>query len=636
VALNVTVAPGGKPNIGGGYVTVYPCGARPDASNLNFEDGQVLANSVIAPVSSSGDVCFYVYGTAHLLADVSGYFPAGTGFTALTPARLLDTRGGPVVGAADGSGAAYTLNVLNKGGLPGSGIGAVALNVTVAPGGKPNIGGGYVTVYPCGTRPDASNLNFTDGQVLANSVIAPVSSSGDVCFYVYGTAHLLADVSGYFSIAPPDPPAPTSLLFNLAGATGLALPNVSAALTTQSLAGDDMGVQRLEETQLTAASNLSRVAADGSLSPAISRGIADIARFLIAPNGKVYATFRMKTNLETGEADYQNGCLLIEINPDTGIPTCIDSTLSQINWPQEGEPATSNEPIQFDNAGRIYYSGTAADGRTVLRRYESGNITNLINDNIALFDFLVQPDGSVFITGRTESTGTLFTRRITRLGGLETVVNGMHVTWLKAFADGNTYMGRADQAGVYRYLTGSSQLDPKYWISHSSNTPYFTTEPYCQGDDFNTNFGFCLWGGTQIRGEHSISTGNTYVIAGYQGSEGTLMQYFPTLDKRPTAVQAVSILQGISTNLILAGTNSAGQNILTELNTSNDQELLLIGPDNEIEIYHINYVADGNKIMFDGLRFSDNRYVIGQVNLSNGQVSVTPTGTGQLVDFSTF
>jgi hypothetical protein len=130
-------------------------------------------------------------------------------FIPLTPARLLETRGGPVVGAADGNGAAYKLNVLNKGGLPGSGIGAVALNVTVAPGGKPNIGGGYVTVYPCGTRPDASNLNFTDGQVLANSVIAPVSSSGDVCFYVYGTAHLLADVSGYFPGTGTDTGRPT-------------------------------------------------------------------------------------------------------------------------------------------------------------------------------------------------------------------------------------------------------------------------------------------------------------------------------------------------------------------------------------------------------------------------------------------
>ena len=78
-------------------------------------------------------------------------------------------------------------------------IDAVALNVTVVEGENPTLGGGYVTVYPCGTRPDASSLNFTTGQTIPNSVIAPVSAAGTVCFYVYGTAHLLADVSGYFS-----------------------------------------------------------------------------------------------------------------------------------------------------------------------------------------------------------------------------------------------------------------------------------------------------------------------------------------------------------------------------------------------------------------------------------------------------
>ena len=63
------------------------------------------------------------------------------------------------------------------------------LNVTVAPGGRPDAGGGFVTVYPCDGRPDASNLNFTDGQVIANSVIAPASVNGDVCF----AAHLPHD-----------------------------------------------------------------------------------------------------------------------------------------------------------------------------------------------------------------------------------------------------------------------------------------------------------------------------------------------------------------------------------------------------------------------------------------------------------
>ncbi|MGB0730277.1 MAG: hypothetical protein ACPGT1_10575, partial [Ilumatobacteraceae bacterium] len=121
-------------------------------------------------------------------------------FTSLSkPERLMDTRpSGTKVGAIDGSGSAYELQVGGQKGVPSSGVAAVALNVTVVDGEAGDFGG-FVTVYPCGTRPDASNLNFTSGQTIPNSVIAPVSSSGKVCFYVYGKAHLLADVSGYFS-----------------------------------------------------------------------------------------------------------------------------------------------------------------------------------------------------------------------------------------------------------------------------------------------------------------------------------------------------------------------------------------------------------------------------------------------------
>jgi hypothetical protein len=196
VAMNVTVVDGKATDVGG-YVTVYPCGTRPNSSNLNFVNGQTVPNAVIASVSSAGKVCFYVYGEAHILADVSGYFDSS--LTALAaPARLLDTRGsGNKVGKTDGSGAAYELTVAGASGLPASGISNIALNVTVVDGEATDVGG-YVTVYPCGTRPNSSNLNFVNGQTVPNAVVASVSNAGKVCFYVYGKAHLLVDAAGYF------------------------------------------------------------------------------------------------------------------------------------------------------------------------------------------------------------------------------------------------------------------------------------------------------------------------------------------------------------------------------------------------------------------------------------------------------
>ena len=110
----------------------------------------------------------------------------------------MNTRPTGKVGTLDGTGAPLTINVYGKGGLPSSGISAVALNVTVVDSEAGN-SGGYVTVYPCANgRPDSSNLNFITGQIIPNSVIAPVDTQGNVCFYVYGKAHILADINGYF------------------------------------------------------------------------------------------------------------------------------------------------------------------------------------------------------------------------------------------------------------------------------------------------------------------------------------------------------------------------------------------------------------------------------------------------------
>ena len=73
------------------------------------------------------------------------------------------------------------------------------MNVTVVDG-ETGHSGGYVTVYPCGTRPTASNLNFSQGQTIPNAVTTAISTSGHVCFYVYGKAHVLADIVGYYQL----------------------------------------------------------------------------------------------------------------------------------------------------------------------------------------------------------------------------------------------------------------------------------------------------------------------------------------------------------------------------------------------------------------------------------------------------
>ena len=233
VSMNVTVtSPDGE-----GFITVYPCDTKPDASNLNYTLDQTVPNAVIAPVSSTGDVCFYTNAQTHLLADINGYFPTGQGFTAAGPARVFDTRSGSAQGLR-------TVNKVKIGGdqevrvqmsgisgiTPSSGVGAVSLNIT-ATGTTADEFGGYVTVYPCGDRPNASSLNFVSGQTVPNAVIAPVSASGEVCFYARGTTDLIVDINGYFL-------------------TGAGFTPTTPARIADTRSGSDQGVRTVTKTKV--------------------------------------------------------------------------------------------------------------------------------------------------------------------------------------------------------------------------------------------------------------------------------------------------------------------------------------------------------------------------------------------------
>ena len=109
VSLNLTATETG----GAGFATVYPCGSsRPEASTINYGSGATIANGIIAKVGSGGKVCIYTHARAHLIVDLEGYFPSGSDYRPLTPARLLDTR--PDTPVPSDAAAATSLALLNQ------------------------------------------------------------------------------------------------------------------------------------------------------------------------------------------------------------------------------------------------------------------------------------------------------------------------------------------------------------------------------------------------------------------------------------------------------------------------------------------------------------------------------------------
>jgi hypothetical protein len=182
-----------------GFLTVWPKDAPfPNASNLNFETGQTVPNLVLAKLGAGGKVSMKnSAGNTHLIADVCGYFvnKPGSRLVPLAPFRALDTRS-MAPGVLHPRGVA-TIKLAAVGGIPSSGIDAVALNVTaVTP-----TAAGFLTVWPAGElMPVTSNLNFGPDQTVPNMVVSKVSADGSISVYNdSGNTHLIIDIVGYYA-----------------------------------------------------------------------------------------------------------------------------------------------------------------------------------------------------------------------------------------------------------------------------------------------------------------------------------------------------------------------------------------------------------------------------------------------------
>jgi hypothetical protein len=187
-----------------GYITVYPCdAARPLAANLNPMPGFVKPNLVVTPVAADGRVCFFTTSDVDLVVDVTGYLSTASPskFTPSAPFRFTDTREvtRTDVNAGTGgnrlaAGQVITIQMAGRRGIPADAR-AVSVNVAVTGAEK----SGFVTAFPCGERPNTANVNYTTATAISNGAQLPLSVTGELCIYVYSSAHVIVDVNGWWS-----------------------------------------------------------------------------------------------------------------------------------------------------------------------------------------------------------------------------------------------------------------------------------------------------------------------------------------------------------------------------------------------------------------------------------------------------
>ncbi len=150
-------------------------------------------------------------GLVHSTVDFGGTIGALPGFVyteftanqvvTIVPQRILDTRSSTgrshiknKTGNLDSAGrllAGHTITI-DLSSLEVSAASAFCNLTAVSP-----LTGGYMTLFPGGTRPGTSSINFAARAVIANFAVTGTSSTDTVSIYSAATSHVLLDITAF-------------------------------------------------------------------------------------------------------------------------------------------------------------------------------------------------------------------------------------------------------------------------------------------------------------------------------------------------------------------------------------------------------------------------------------------------------
>ncbi len=116
-----------------------------------------------------------------------------SGFEAVEPVRLLDTRRTDLGGSTGMLGAGHTVAVVVVTHLPSGATAAVVSVAAVDP-----CATGYLTVFPCGPLSNTSNVNFAAGRNSAGLVVTMIGDGGAVCVHSSVATDVIVDLLGGF------------------------------------------------------------------------------------------------------------------------------------------------------------------------------------------------------------------------------------------------------------------------------------------------------------------------------------------------------------------------------------------------------------------------------------------------------
>jgi hypothetical protein len=179
-----------------GFLTLHRCDQPvPTVSMHNYARSEVAAHSGVVPLDANGDFCVTTRSATNLIVDVTGVFPAGSGFDALTPTRWLDSR--EVAGRLPiPAGGTIELDLDD---LPATtGLTGDPQAVTVVATATEAQAPGWLRVVTCGTTANTSNVNYQANLATPNLIVVAPDAEGRICVTSLSATHVVVDLFGVF------------------------------------------------------------------------------------------------------------------------------------------------------------------------------------------------------------------------------------------------------------------------------------------------------------------------------------------------------------------------------------------------------------------------------------------------------
>jgi hypothetical protein len=391
----------------------------------------------------------------------------------------------------------------------------------------------------------------------------------------------------------------TKVIFNIKDASALALLKPPSQQETTSNLKKVVG-DKLEDV-------ISAEGTDATGSAlSVEEALPRVDQMFLGPNGVVVLFLKENLFVEAGE-----GCLFVRITSSGETVECIDPLVTSLPvlWtPQRSiEIPGGYRNVQFDSLGSIYYVRDSSLWRWSV---SDQTLKQLTNDAITVGFYAISPSGDVWIKGRTKIGGTDFFRRLKIDGSLEDAFIGSVINF--RLVDSETLLVSGDEEsqvndfGLFRLQINSNSSLELTPIIRNNNALF--QRP---GD-----WALPHTSGYNIYDFQKSSTGRFFALDGTSGKR-YLLEIHPASPRFVvTAAAEITFFRIVDQDLYLVGRNSANRHIFHKIDPddSSSEEDLLGGQN--IQIYH--FIVAGRQIYFDGLRFSDNKLILGRIDQNNG------------------